>query len=242
MDSNQKDYDYLASFGRIDSILATPHGNYQEVKELPDRDELTFTNGFYANCSAVFVDLRDSSSLPQHYNRPALAKLYRAYISEVVAILNSMATTREINIVGDGVWAVINTPLKSNIDEVFTNIARINSLMKVLNYKLKKAGYERVAIKAGIGAEWGRALMIKAGYSGSGINDVVYMGDVVNYAAKLAAKGNKDFNPAIYIGNNFASNLNEHNSSLLTKDFVNGCYTANAINVAMEEWYKNNCT
>lgn len=51
--------------------------------------------------------------------------------------------------------------------------------MKVLNYKLKKAGYD-TPIKAGTGASWGRALMIKAGLSGSGINDVVYMGDVVN--------------------------------------------------------------
>jgi hypothetical protein len=33
--------------------------------------------------------------------------------------------------------------------------------------------------------------MIKACYSGSGINDVVYMGEVVNRAAKLASQGGK---------------------------------------------------
>ncbi len=113
MDSNYKSYDYVASASRIDGILAQPRGNFEEVQKLPDRDDLTYTNGFYAYCSALFVDLRDSSTLPTHYNRPALAKLYRAYISELVAICNATPTAREINIVGDCVWAVYNTPSKS---------------------------------------------------------------------------------------------------------------------------------
>jgi len=66
---------------------------------------------------------------------------------------------------------------------------------------------------------------------------------LVDDAAKLAAKGNKGYAaPPIYIGNGFAGNLNEHNMGLLTKDWANGCYTANAINLVMEDWYQNNCT
>ena len=177
MEANYKPYDYLAGLDRIDNILAIPQSNYEELDTLPSRDKLTFTNGFYANkCAAVFVDIRESSSLPSIYKRPALARLYRAYISEAVAILNACEKTVEVNIVGDGVWAIYNTPYKADIDGVFVAIARVNSLMKVLNYKLKEAGYN-TPIKAGIGASWGRALMVKAGLSGSGINDVVYMGE-----------------------------------------------------------------
>jgi class 3 adenylate cyclase len=187
MDSNYKWYNHVASAERIDAILAQPQGNYEEVDSLPDREKLSYTNGFYANCSALFVDIRGSSALPAKYKRPALAKLYRAYISEMVAIFNSSSLAREINIVGDGVWAVFNTPLKSNIDDVFTVAATANSMMRILNHKLRKSGYESVNV--GFGMAWGRALMVKAGYSGSGISDVVYMGDVVNRAAKLAAKG-----------------------------------------------------
>lgn len=243
MDSNHKTYSYIDSFARIDKILATPRGNYEEVKELPDRDTLTFTNGFYANCTAIFIDLRDSSSLPGYYNRPSLAKLYRAYISECVAIMNAHDKTREVNIVGDAIWAVVNTPSKSDIDAVFSMAARLNSLMKVINYKLEKADYKNGPLKAGIGAEWGRALMIKAGYDGSGLNDVVYMGDVVNYAAKLAAKGNSSaFAPPIYLGNGFAGNLNENNTGLVTKDYANDCYTAQVIMPDMNDWYDANCT
>lgn len=124
MDSNHKSYNHLSSFGRLDDILALSQSNYEEVKELPDRDRLTYSNGFYAYCSALFVDIRDSSKLPDLYKRPALAKLYRAYISEMVAIMNANEQAREISIVGDCVWGVFNTPLKKHVDGVFSTAAR----------------------------------------------------------------------------------------------------------------------
>lgn len=242
MDSNHKNYDYIASFDRIDELLAQPRGNYEEVESLPDRDMLTYTNGFYAYCSALFIDIRDSSALPDVYNRPALAKLYRAYISEMVAIVNGLTQTREVNIVGDGVWAVFNTPKKSDINSVFSAACRVNTLVKVLNHKLKHAQYD-TPIAVGIGMAYGRALMIKAGYNGSGISDVIYMGDVVNRSAKLAAEGSKGpGTPPMMIDNVFANNLDAHRTSLITKDRQRGCYTANAINTAMNDWYNANCT
>lgn len=243
MEATNKAYDHLSGVGRIDSILAIPQSNYEEVDTLPSRDKLTFSNGFYANKTvAVFVDIRDSSSLPVTYKRPALARLYRAYISEMVAILNSHAKAVEVSIVGDGVWAIYNTPYKSDIDEAFEIIAKMNSLMKLLNYKLKKANYN-TPIKAGIGASFGRALMIKAGLSGSGINDVVYMGDVVNKAAKLAAKGNATYGAAaIHLSDNFVGNLKDEYRGLATKAWATDWYTADVINSAMNDWYGENCT
>lgn len=243
MDSNYKPYNHVASFARLDEILAQPRGNFEEVKTLPDRDALTFANGFYAKCSALFMDVRDSSKLPQKYNRPALAKLYRAFISESVAILNGDVAAREINIVGDCVWGVYNTPYKNNIDSVFSTAARLNSLTKTLNYKLAKAGYAE-PLRVGIGISYGRALMIKAGHKGSTINDVVYMGDVVNSAAHLASEGGKtEWSAPIHIDADFQCNLNETNQALTTlKSYSPTVYTANAINIAMNDWHEANCT
>lgn len=168
--------------------------------------------------------------------------LYRAYISEVVAIINGGEKAREINIVDDRVWAVYVTTTKPNIDNVFEITGKINSLMAVFNYKLKKAWLHQGEIKVGIGASYGRALMIKAGFSGSGINDAVYMGDVVNHAAKLAAKGNKDWANPIFISNLMHKNLKEKYADYCTKDYVNDCYKADANNSLMNEWYEQNCT
>ncbi len=187
MRSSGTSYNFIASFARLDSILDESENQYVEQNSLPSRDSLTFTNGFYANCVAVFVDIRDSTGLAQKYRRPALAKLYRAFISEVVAVLDGNHDCDEVNIVGDGVWAVIDTPTKEKVSQVVSTIGSISSLLDVLNAKLVARRYE--ALRVGIGVDWGRALVIKAGFSSSGINDIVYMGDVVNAAAKLASKG-----------------------------------------------------
>ncbi|MGW3872787.1 hypothetical protein ACWEC4_21745 [Streptomyces sp. NPDC005055] len=241
MDSNYKSYDHVASARRIKEYLTGTQSKYEEVNALPDRDDLTFSNGFYANCSAIFVDIRKSSELPNHYKRPRLARIYRAYLSELVAIFNGDPNTREINIAGDATWAVINTPYKRDVDAVFGLGAKANSMAQILNYEMKKASYNH-PIEVGIGISWGRALMIKAGYNGSGINDVVYMGDVVNEAAKLANYGNSRFDiPALVTSSAFYGNLKDKNQGLLNYDYSRNCYTGSIINIAMEEWFKENC-
>lgn len=112
MDGNYKDYSYISSAARIDDILNQPIGQFEEKDNFPDRNTLTFTNGVYGKCTAIFVDIRDSSGLTEKHERPALAKIYRSFISEMVAVLNSSPLVREVNIVGDCVWAVYSTPLK----------------------------------------------------------------------------------------------------------------------------------
>ena len=240
MESNHRTYNFEASFGRLDEILNQADLSYEEVHALPDRNQLTFSNGFYAYCSALFVDIRDSSELPAKYRRPSLARLYRAYISELVAAMNRDPNCKEINIVGDCVWSVVNTPKKPDIDYVFSTAAMCNSLIKTLNYKLKKRGLDEIRI--GIGLDYGRALMIKAGSSGSGINDVVYMGDVVNRAAKLASFGSAGlFASPLMVGDVFRQNLNEHNRGLLTWSGPRDCWEGNVINSRMDDWHNENC-
>lgn len=241
MEAPHKSYKFTDSLKRLTDILDQADINYEEKKELPSRDKLTFTNGFYAYCSALFIDVRDSSALPQKYKRPKLARLYRAYISESIACMTDDLYCREINVVGDGVWCVVNTPKKPDIDDVFTTACRLHSMVKVLNCKSKSRSFEPVSV--GIGISYGRALMIKAGYSGSGINDVVYMGDVVNEAAKLASKGQSGsrFTHAIMMSSVFRQNLNDHNAGLTHWNSTHSCYSSSAVITEMSEWISQNC-
>lgn len=241
MDGNHAPYNYLASFARIDQQLDTSTGEFTESSSLPDRQRLTFDNGFYAYCTALFVDVRDSSELPNHYQRPRLARIYRAFISEVVAILNGHSAVREVNIVGDCVWAVYNTNTTDAIDDVFNLAAKVNILENVLNQKLKVAGYD-TPLYFGIGLSYGMALMIKAGRRGSTINDVVYMGEVVNQASHLASRGGKVTgwrrSARIHMDLVFQQNLNEHNQGLTTQveTYPGSIFASDAVDVAMSEW------
>lgn len=245
MDGNYKTYDWTASAKRIDEILNQPAGQFEEKDSLPSRDKLTYTNGFYANCTALFIDIRDSSKLPGKHKRPVLAKIYRAFISEMVAVLNSDQYVREVSIVGDCVWAVYDTPNKTDIDDVFSVAAKANTLIALLNARYEKRGID--PLKIGIGIDWGRALMIKAGYSGSGISDVIYMGDVVNRAAHLAHKAGRGLwgssSHPIWVGSDFWGNLNDHNQSLLAGAYdpeLGYVYTGHVVNTAMSDWVEQN--
>jgi class 3 adenylate cyclase len=240
MDSNHRKYDHEASMGMLDAYLGSATGPYEESSSLPDRDDLTFNNGFYGKCTALFVDLRGSSDLPDHYKRPTLARIYRAFISECVAIMNAHPKAREVNIVGDCVWGVFNTPSKSDIQDVFSAAARVNSMMKALRYKMGKKGMT-TPVHAGIGMAYGRALMVKAGYNGSGINDVVYMGDVVNRAAHLAHHGSRGSNGAHMLDKSIYINLDDHRQGLVRWNQRLGCYEGDFIRTVMEDWYKENC-
>ena len=88
---------------------------------------------------------------------------------------------------------------------------------------------------------YGRALMIKAGSNGSGIHDVIYMGDVVNAAAKLAAEGSKGTNPPFMADGAIHTNLTEQGQSLLTLSADGKRYQGNFINTEMNDWYIANC-
>lgn len=240
MQSNHIYYNFEKSLARIDEILNTQDNSYKELNTIPSRDKLTYTNGFYVNCTALFVDIRGSSSLPQQYRRPTLARIYRSYISEVIAIINGNAQCSEINVQGDCVWAIFNSPYQNNINEVFLTAFSISSIVDVLNCKLKKRKIDPISI--GIGIDYGRALMIKAGYSGSGLNEVVWMGDVVNSASNLCSYGNKSYSDyEIMVSSVIFDNLNEHNQSLLSWNSSRSCYHGNVINSQMNTWVIENC-
>lgn len=241
MDGNYKSYDWEASSARIKAILDQPVGAFDEVDSLPDRDKLTFSNGFYGMCSAIFIDIRDSSGLTLKHNRPSLAKIYRSFISEMVAVLNSDPHVREVNIVGDCVWAAYKTTLVTHINDVFSIAAQANTLMDLLNHHFDESGLSKINV--GIGVDYGRVLMIKAGFNGSGINDVVYMGDVVNRAAHLAHLAGRGWgSDPIYVGNSFYGNLNEHNQGLLTSKWAPSgepVYQGNPVIRDMERWTRD---
>lgn len=239
METNHINYDVEKSSKRIDDILNASNTDFEELEEIPSRDKLTFTNGFYIKVGALFVDIRDSSDLTDEHKRPTLAKLYRSYISEVVAVINSFEDCKEINIVGDCVSAIFNARYKSQLQAMFSCSAKINSLIKILNYKLKKKNIQTISI--GIGLAYGRALMVKAGYSGSSINDVVWMGDVVNEASNLCNKANKGSNQCILVDGDAQCNLTDDDKKLLSYNYNEQCYEGNIINCAMEEWHNENC-
>ena len=238
MKANYKFYDFKESLDRMKEILSSSDSQFEEKDSIPSSDSLTFTNGFYVNCSALACDIRESSELAKKYNRPKLSKLLKTFISEMVAVMNGSTNCKEVLIEGDCVWAIYDTPYLTDINEVFSIAAKVNSAVKFLNYQLKKYQFEEVNV--GIGISYGRSLMIKAGYKGSGINELVWLGNVVNDAHYFCSLGSKltgwQRNKPIYVSSVFYSNLNDHNKGLLAYDSSTTSYYGNVVNTEMDEY------
>lgn len=238
MQATNTTYNFQNSLDRIDEILNSP--NVCETKDsIPPRGDLTFTNGFYVNCAAVFVDICGSSELTDVHTRPVLAKIYRSFISELVALFNGENSCREVSINGDCVWGVFEINISSQANLIVDIAAKASSLIDILNHKLRQKGYQ--TIQVGIGADYGRALMAKAGYKGSSINDVIWMGDVVNSACHLCGFGSQSTNDCrVMITKVIYDNCSNEYKRLFIWNYNRGCYHGNIHNIAMNNWLQEN--
>lgn len=234
-------YDVQKSWERMDEILNASNDNYSDEDSIPSRSDLTFKNGYYVKVTAIFIDIVGSSDMTDEHKRPTLAKMYRTFLSECVAIMNAEADCKEININGDCVWGVFETPDKEQIENIILVAGKLNSMIKILNYKLRKKDYSEISV--GIGIDYGRALMVKAGYSGSGINDVIWMGDVVNTACHLCNKAGRYIRSVIVISSTVYDDLNEEIQKKFSRfsDQYITRYEGSITNSSMDEWYKENC-
>lgn len=181
-------YDYKESKKRIEEILNSPT-KIVEKNTIPATDEqFTYENGIKTWVGALFVDVVNSSKLFQSANEDT-ARVIRSFCSEIIAILKDDTNYREIGIRGDCVYCIYTAQYNHDLVEIFRHAFRINTFMKMLNALLKKYGYTN--IQAGIGLGCDKDLIIKAGQSGSGINDKIWIGKAVVDAAHLSEVANR---------------------------------------------------
>lgn len=238
MEATHSTYDFTKSISNFDDILNSSDSNYDNHEGIPNKTNLTFTNGYYVDVTVLFIDIRGSKELSKKHTRPVLAKIYRSYISEVISVIRGNPFISEINVEGDGIWAVFNTTKKDDVDTVFQTAFALTSLIDILNVKLSKKGYSEINV--GIGIDDGESLFIKAGYKGSGINEVVWLGKVVGQAALLCSNANKNGNYRIMLSERVFNCLSEKNKSFLHKNESYDCFHSRAVRSDMNNWVEVN--
>lgn len=240
MKSIYKNYEPKESLERIEEIVSINENDFEELDYIPDLSKITYSNGYYINCSVLCCDIRKSTELYDKHNRPIIAKIFRSFISEVVAVITSNSDAKEIFIEGDCVWAVFNTPQTDKIDKLFETASQINSMMDLINYKLSKRKITNIS--AGIGLSYGRVLVIKAGYNGSGINELVWIGPAVGEAHDLASYGNKPGRRPVFLSNVIYANLKKDYKDFCFKSYSPDAYDASVIDTVIRDYQTNNCT
>ena len=203
MKSNNILYDFKQSEKRIEEIFNT---SYEEQIHVPLRDSLNDESGFYVNVSSIFVDVRDSISLNHEYPREILSKIYKSFVSEVVAIMNGDMYCQEINLISTSICGIFETSSDDSYASLVDTALRINGIARLINSKIDGD------IRVGIGVDYGCALMTKVG------DEIVYAGDVINRAGELSKNACYLFNKPIAISERIYKMLCQRRADLFLKN------------------------
>ena len=137
-------YDYIQGKNRVESILDN-NMIIEEKEKLPSDSNFTFENGYRTWLTSIFIDIRDSSRLFTSENQEQTAKVIRAFISELIEILrDDDGFMLEIGIRGDCVYAIYNTPLKSDELKCADKTFYANTFINMFNKMLEQRGIEPI--------------------------------------------------------------------------------------------------
>lgn len=181
-----KEYEVVSN--RISNYLNQKTG-VKVRRNLPPSEELTKSNGVETRISAVFVDIRNSTELFADADRDMIARMVRSFVSEVVRILKT-DSCYEIGVRGDCVYGVYSTRTDPAIYDVYTIAVKVNTLIKLLNKHYSLKGYPEIMVGIGLATNVDR--VVKVGAKGTGVSELVWVGEAVPMASNLSGYGCKD--------------------------------------------------
>lgn len=235
-------YNYRDSKSNIINILKSKTPIEKKDKISADH-EFTYDNGIRCFTSAIFVDIKNSTELFKNQDEK-LARLLRAFTSEIITIFQDFDKYNQIGIRGDCVYAIYSTPKQHDVCEVFRIAIKVNTFMKMFNQLLKDFKYPNIGVGIGLGCS--EELIIKAGRTGTGINDKIWIGDAVVDAANLSSIANRNDCDKIVMSSDFYYKIRE--SEYKNKDYFRkiscqnedygGLYECNVVNSDFDNWIK----
>ena len=154
----------------------------------------------------LYVDMRDSTKISATKRPHTLAKIYYSFVKSMIA--SAMYYGGHVrNIIGDRVMVVFDK------DDCFKNAINTAILMNSVNKHILNKRVKDIDFKCGIGIDYGKMLITKAGATRKGAEtefyrSLVWLGKPANVASKLtdlANKSSKSYKPGIRQGNYFRS-------------------------------------
>ena len=236
-------YDYKNSKSNIVNILKskTP---IEGKKRISQDQNFTYENGITCDVSAIFVDIKSSSELFKNKDEK-LARLLRAFTSELITIFQDFNLFNQIGIRGDCVYAIYSTPTQGDVYNVFRVAIKVNTFMKMFNKLLSDNKYPCIGVGIGLGCD--TELVIKAGRIGTGSNDKIWIGSAVVDAANLSSIANRNGHNKIAMNECFYNSIKDFNDNKKecfhfvkkSNDFSANFYECNVIDKKFNNWIKD---
>lgn len=229
-------YDYKGSEKRVIDIL-TSKTNVVNAKSIPfSEDQFTYENGIKSWVGALFVDIRNSTNYFKNNKPDIISRIMRAFCSEVISILKTDNNFRQIGIRGDCIYGIFSTPNKEDLKCILNNACMINTFQIFFQKILYNNSMPN--FKIGIGLGCSEDLVIKVGKKGTGINDLIWIGDAVIDACKLSSEGNKDSFEPIVMSECFFDNIKNFNANDSEK-YIQLCSQKYSYKLKEQVWHCN---
>ena len=210
-------YSFEESLDSVEKILDKENTWVLERDNLPDSVEEIEGKVIFAYCTVIYIDLRVKQDLTDLPKRILYAKEYECIINQVCSLLGS-------------------TRYKYNIDDVIALVAKLNSLLKSINFKFSTRNFP--TIKWGIGVDYNRISLFSIPDEG---NVKIWTGPALRTAKRLASYGNMGYlDKTIMISDLLFANMNADNRELFKINEEHDCYHGNIVDSEMEEWLKKN--
>ena len=134
--------------------------------------------------TAVFADLKRSTSISVNGSRKDAAYAYTYFIRAMTVILENFGA-RYVDIQGDGIFGLFSGN-NSALLSAACAVTMKTQMERVVEPKFRKDASEQRGLKVGIGMDRGTLLVRRLGLKGTRQNEV-WAGNPVNMAAKLSS-------------------------------------------------------
>ena len=225
-------YNYLEGLERIDLRLQT-NLDSNRIPTIPRFDECGSRGTILCYGTVVSIQLRPVED-EYKIDESQKLKIIESFFSEACQIIRSNSSCRDIIVSNLTITAIYNTALKSEIDDVISDLARIRSLISIIE---KKSNITRGLLDIRISACYS-SLSMTVVESSEMSKHFLWDGDAIKTSHKMLDDAD---NSSILISKLVWDNLSESNQKNFTpQNRLSGMYVGNIVNVLMNNWLDSN--
>lgn len=221
-------YNYLEGLKRIDLQLQA-NDDLNRIPTIHRFDECgsSGTTLCYSTVASIRLRIPDDKN---NIDESLKLKIIESFFSEACQIIRSNSSCRDIIIANFTITAVYNTALKTEIEEVINDLARIRTLIPIIE---KKSNITRGLLEIRISACYSSLNMIVV-ESSEISKHFLWNGDAISTSQHMLDNVG---NSSILINKIIWNNLSESTQKLFTaKNDLSGNYEGNISNVIMNNW------
>ena len=238
MELYHESFDFEGMLKHVDEVLASDGDKIKKFPHIPDLDEMGNLDMFIATCSVVYVKMGIINlSLNNLAKNKVVTFRQRENFQRIVtSIMREHPKCCDFMMHDDEIVCFVDTPFQSDVNVLFEQLAKINSMLSILSKKSQNAGLD--PIRWGIGTHYGSVYVSAQRYH-DGSPSYTWSGKTYIRSRQLSEKAFQNETRAVWTSEVFYNNLKDEYKALMRVE-EGADYSANIINRLIQNWETEN--